>query len=243
MQSLLRRTLTGTAAAVALGGLGLAPAAQAAENSYTPSEADFATCPAKPAGAQSWTCFVSVVTEGTIDISSVRVKVDSPLKLVVAQGKQADGTTVAKLGSLTGGDLTIQTPLPGTPLYIQDLTGTKVRIAATGAVKAGTLMPNSFGVKFRFVHPLVSSNCWVGTDANPITITPKISLALPWIQGSTPMLKVWTSANDWALPKAVGCGLIPGGLIDLIVNDRFKLPDAVGDNKADWTWVVRHKTL
>lgn len=243
MKSLLRRALVGTTAAVAFSALAWAPSASAADNSYSPSEADFDTCPAKPAGAQSWTCFVSVVTSGTIDIKSVRVRVDSALKLVVAQGRLADGSTVARLGSLSGGDLTIETPLPGTGIYFQDLTGTKVRISATGAVKPGIVMPNSFGVKFRFTHPFVSSNCWVGTDANPITITPKISMAAPWIQGTVPMLKVWTSAADWALPKASGCGLIPGGLIDLIVNDRFKLPNAVGDNKADWAWVIRHKTF
>ncbi|GAB3278975.1 hypothetical protein GCM10027589_05300 [Actinocorallia lasiicapitis] len=240
MKHFLRRAAVGAAAAAAV--LGFASPASA-ENAYTPTEADFDTCPAKPAGAQSWTCYVSTVVDGTIDIKSVRVKVDSPLKLVSAQGKLADGTTVAKLGSLTGGNLTILTPLPGTPLYFQDLTGTKVQIAATGQVSPGTTMPNSFGVKFRFVHPLLSSKCWVGSDEHPITIKPQIAFALPWIQGTVPTLKVWTNDNAFALPKAVGCGLIDGGLIDLIVNDRFKLPNNAGDNKAGWTWVVRHKTL
>ncbi|GAA3236985.1 hypothetical protein [Actinocorallia longicatena] len=240
MKHLLRKAAVGAAAAAAV--LGFAAPASA-ENAYTPSEADFASCPAKPAGAQSWTCYVSTVLDGTIDIKTVRVKVDSPLQLVTAQGTLADGSTVAKLGGLTGGDLTIQTPLPGTPLYIQDLTGTKVHIAATGKVTPGTTMPKEIGVKFRFVHPFVSGNCWSGTDADPILLKPQISLALPWVQGNVPMLRVWTNDNSFALPKTSGCGLIPGGLIDLIVNDRFKLPNAAGDNKASWTWVVRHKTF
>lgn len=241
MKHLLRRTAAAATAALACVGLASAPAA--AENAYTPSEADFATCPAKPAGATSWTCYAATVLDGTIDIGSVRVKVDSALKLVTAQGKLADGTAVAQIGSLTGGELTIETPLPGTGLYIQDLTGTKVKIEATGQIVPGVTMPKEFGVKFRFTHPLVSSNCWVGTDSAPITLKPVIGLALPEVRDNLLMLKVWTTDRTFALPKAVGCGLIPGGLIDLIVNDRFKLPNNSGDNKASWNWVVRHKTF
>jgi len=240
MKKLLRRTAVGAAAVLAT--LGLASAPAAAENGYVPSEADFATCPAKPAGATDWTCYAATVLDGTIDIGSVRVKVDSPLKLVTAQGK-VNGTKIAKLGSLTGGELTIQTPLPGTPLYIQDLTGTKVRIAATGHVSPGTTMPRDFGVKFRFTHPLISDSCWVGSDSNPIQIKPVIGLALPELRNNLLMLRVWTTDNTFALPKASGCGLFNGGLIDLAVNDRFNLPNNPGDNKASWNWVVRHKTF
>ena len=241
MKHLARRISVGTAAVLAT--LGLASAPASAENAYVPSEADFAACPAKPAGATSWTCYSATVLDGTIDIGAVRVKVDSPVRLVTAQGKLADGTGVARLGALDGGELTVQTPLPGTPLYIQDLTGTKVKIQATGQVSPGTTMPREFGVKFRFTHPLISSNCWVGTDSNPIMLKPVIGLALPELRNNLLMLKVWTTDNTFALPKASGCGLIPGGLIDLAVNDRFNLPNNAGDNKASWNWVVRHKTL
>ena len=241
MKNLLRRTAVGAAVAAASVMLTAAPAA--AENAYTPTEADFDTCPAKPAGATGWTCYAATVLDGTIDIGSVRVKVDSPIRLVTAQGKLADGTKVARLGSLTGGELTVQTPLPGTPLYIQDLTGTKVKIEATGQVSPGTTMPKEFGVKFRFTHPLLSRNCWVGTDSDPITLKPVIGLAVPQLRANLLMLKVWTTDSTFALPKASGCGPIPGGLIDMAVNDRFDLPNASGDNKASWNWAVRHKTF
>ncbi len=241
MKHLLRRTAVGAAAVLA--SLGLASAPASAENAYTPSEADFAACPAKPADAKSWTCYAATVMDGTIDIGSVRVKVDSPLQLVTAQGKLNDGTAVAKLGALTGGELSIQTPLPGTGIYTQDLTGTKVKIEATGQIVPGNTMPKEFGVRFRFTHPLLSNNCWVGTASAPIVLKPVIGLALPELRDNLLMLKVWTTDNAFALPKASGCGLIPGGLIDLAVNDRFKLPTASGTNKASWNWLVRHKTL
>ncbi|MCD0452699.1 hypothetical protein LO762_26465 [Actinocorallia sp. API 0066] len=242
MKKLLRRAAISAAAVAAA--LALAPAAPAtAENPYTPSEADFATCPPKPAGATAWTCFVSTVVDGTIEIGSIRVLVDKPVRLVTAQGKLADGSTVARVGSLTSGELTIQTPLLGTPIYTEDLTGTKVRIESTGSVVAGTVMPKEFGVKFRFLHPLMIGNCYVGTDAAPITVKPRIGLALPEVRQGLLMARVWTTDNAFALPKANGCGLIPGGLVDLIVNDRFKLPNKVGDNKAAWNWIVRHKDL
>ncbi|ROO90520.1 hypothetical protein EDD29_8251 [Actinocorallia herbida] len=242
MKKLLRRAATGAAALATA--VALAPAAPAAaENAYVPSEADFASCPARPADATSWTCFVSTVIDGTIDIGSVKVLVDKPIQLVTGQGRLADGTSVAKVGGLTSGELTIQTPLPGTGIYTQDLTGTKVKIETTGSVVAGTVMPKEFGVKFRFVHPLVLGSCYVGTDAAPITVKPVIGLALPEVREGVLLAKVWTTDMKFALPKASGCGLIPGGLVDLIVNDRFQLPNTAGTNKAAWNWLVRHKTM
>ncbi|MDX6741950.1 hypothetical protein [Actinocorallia sp. A-T 12471] len=242
MKKLLRRAATGAAALAAAAAL--VPAAPAAaENGYVPSEADFANCPVKPAGATDWTCFVSTVIDGTIDIGSVRVIVDKPIQLVTAQGKLADGTAVAKVGGLSSGELTIQTPLLGTPIYTQDLTGTKVKIETTGSVVPGTVMPKEFGVKFRFLHPFLVGSCYVGSNSAPITVKPRIGLALPEVREGLLLAKVWTTDTAFALPAASGCGLIPGGLVDLIVNDRFKLPNAAGTNKAAWNWIVRHKTM
>lgn len=212
-----------------------------ADIDYYPGPGDFADCPAKPAGAQSWTCYANTALNGGFTLGSkkgVRVLLDKTLRITMAEGKLADGTTVAKLGGITNDRLKVTTVVPGTSIILSVLPEVTVQVQAVKLMDPGSR--NAIGIKLRLVNAFLGANCTIGTDADPVVLRPHTDLALPWLFWVTPGVKLWASERQYALPASTGCGSLPllGG-----VDSYLGLPSAAGNGTADLVWAVREKTF
>ncbi|GAA0948708.1 hypothetical protein [Actinocorallia libanotica] len=223
--------------------LGLTSSPASAEMSYFPTEADFADCPPKPAGAEKWTCYVSTALEGGFTLGSkknIRVLIDKPMRITSAEGTLADGTKVTAFGGVRQPqNFKVVTVVPGTKVILSVLPEIEGRFVGVGL---NGNEPDEFKVRFQLWSPggLLGSNCTIGTDADPIVFKPKINVSTPWLFWLTPMAKVWANEKNFALPASTGCSAYPLlGHPDQLLG----LPSAGGTNSADFVWAVRHKTF
>jgi hypothetical protein len=98
-------------------------------------------------------------------------------------------------------------------------------------------------VKIRLENPLLGSECYIGSEADPVTL----ELTTGATGGSGPTGNPGTRktleeggiievggtslvSNTFSAPGASGCG--PLGLLDSVVNDQIGLPSPSGDNTA-----------
>ena len=222
--------------------LGLTQAPASAEMSYVPTPADFADCPAKPADAVKWTCYVSTALEGGFTLGSrkyIRILIDKPMRITSAEGERADGTAIAAFGGVRQPqNFKVVTVIPGTKSILSTLPEIEGRFVGVGL---NGDEPDEFKVRFQLWSPggLLGDNCTIGTDADPIVFKPKINVSLPWLFWLTPMAKVWANEKSFALPASTGCNAYP--LLGH-PDDLLGLPSAAGNNSADFVWAVRHKT-
>ncbi|MCD0452701.1 hypothetical protein LO762_26475 [Actinocorallia sp. API 0066] len=229
----MRRVIITGLAALALG-LGLAQAPASADNPYTPSEADFADCPAKPAGASDWTCFVMTALDGQFRLKNMKARINSPYRLTIGQGN-VNGSKIAVLGSLKGDPIPFVTGVLGTPLEIPDPTGWKVQIEAAGQVSPGILYPSKVGLKARLIGDGLGPNCYIGSNAAPVTLAPRIQWALPWVIGGHLMNRTKVYDDVFAIDWATGCeSQLPNVLIGAA---------NATSNHFDATWAIRTKKL
>ncbi|MGW5265514.1 hypothetical protein ACWEQG_31460 [Microbispora sp. NPDC004025] len=242
MSVLARRLAIGVAAVALLAGTA-APAQATAAYDYHPSDADWADCPRLPAGAapDTWSCIFIITVGGSIKLGSITQDISRPLRITVAQGKLADGSTAAAFGSVVGGRMKVPGGLIGKPFEVPKLTDVYVETQGTGKVEAGPVFPTDVGIKIRMIHSLLGKKCYIGSDAAPITLNPEItSLDLTSID-DTPVFKATATDTTFAVPKASGCGL-DWGLVNTAVNLRAGLPSPGGRNAADFQWFVRGKS-
>jgi len=97
-------------------------------------------------------------------------------------------------------------------------------------------------VKVRLENPLLGSECYIGSNSSPITLsltTGKTTggpTGSPGEQTTTEeggilvISKVSLVSNTFSAPGATGCGLF--GLLDGIINEKLGLPSAAGKNTA-----------
>jgi hypothetical protein len=97
-------------------------------------------------------------------------------------------------------------------------------------------------VKFKLINPLLGSNCYIGSDNNPVVINPSVSGTLavtpdpnPTKHPSTDVLavtKATATDSTFAAPGVTGCG--PGGSANIAVDEAIDasngLPAASGVN-------------
>ncbi|MEZ0076626.1 hypothetical protein [Planotetraspora sp. GP83] len=236
-----RRLVVGVAAAVLLGGL-VTPA-QAAAYSYHPSDADWADCPKLPqnAKADTWSCIFIITVGGTMKLGQIQQDITSSLRITVAQGKLADGSSAAAFGSVKGDRMKVPGGLIGKPFEVPKITDVYVETQGTGRVDAGPIFPTNVGVKIRMIHALLGKKCYIGSDSNPILLNPQVtSLDLTNIDG-VPVFQVAAKDTTFVVPKAGGCGL-NWGLVNTAVNQRAGLPSPSGKNSAEFQWFVRGKS-
>lgn len=214
--------------------LGTAAAPAAAENAYTPSEEDFADCPARPANASDWTCFVMTALDGQFRLKNMKVRINHAVRLTVAQGK-VNGQTVAQVGSLRAEPMPFVTGVLGTPLEIPDPTGWQIKIESTGYVTPGLLYPNQIGLKARIIGDGLGDNCWIGSNAAPVVIAPRTQWSFPVLIGGLLMLKTKVYDDVFAIDWATGCQ-------SPLVNTLIGAANATS-NHFDATWAIRHKTF
>lgn len=100
-------------------------------------------------------------------------------------------------------------------------------------------------IRIHLENPLLGSNCYIGSAANPVVLRPQNttapSVAVQRFDGDGTrnaeggdMLRFALTGNSqgdstFAVPKATGCGL--GGSLSWAVNLKTGLPSAVGNNK------------
>ena len=229
----MRRVLTTGLATLALP-LGFAAAPASAANPYTPSEANFADCPAKPAGATEWKCFVMTALDGQFRLKNMKVRINHAVRLTVAQGK-VNGQKVAQMGTVRGEAMPFVTGVLGTPLEVADPTGWQVKIESTGQASPGVLYPSKIGLKARIIGDGLGDNCWIGSDAAPVVIAPRIQWSVPSIPGGLLMVKAKVYDDVFAIDWATGCQ-------SPLVNTLIGAANATS-NHFDATWAIRHKTF
>ncbi|GAA3236997.1 hypothetical protein [Actinocorallia longicatena] len=228
----MRRLATVLASAALALGVTANPAHAA--NTYHPSEADFADCPAPPAGASGWTCYAFTALDGQFRLKNMTARVNNPIRLTVGQGT-VGGATVAVVGSLKGDPMPFVRGVLGTPLEIPDPTGWKVQIEATGKVTPGFLYPSEIGVKAKIIGSGLGDNCYIGASGEPTVLKPRTQWMLPWLFDGVPMLQTKVYDDIFTIDWATGCE-------SPLVNTLIGKANATS-NHMDITWAVRHKTI
>ena len=235
MRAALRRAAIGMAAVATV--IGLTAGSAAADNTYHPSDADFADCPARPANATGiWTCYVMTALGGYLRLDKMSANISAPWRLTVAQGT-VGGVPVGELGGLVADPVPFVTGIPGTPFVVPDPTGWSVQPVAVGPVKPGLLMPDSVGLKVKIIGSGLGDSCLVGSNASPVVINPHVSWFLPWVFDGTPMINTQVYDDVYSLPGAAGCSS------DFTVDQLLGVPANATSNYLQIHWAFRQKTL
>ncbi|MEV5568492.1 hypothetical protein AB0L06_00460 [Spirillospora sp. NPDC052269] len=238
----MKRLFSRTATAAALGAaLAAGPAVAAHADTapaYTPSSADFKDCPAIPQGAQSWlwNCVAIVMTGGEMKLGGLTQKITAPITIPVAVGLHE---WKLQLRTPTGGFKSdpIAVPKESAPL---GLDGLQVRVQQAGQITLGKyVLPDSIPLKVKTEYTkgaLFGDNCYIGTDAAPISLTPNLSnLSLKNVNGAWVIPAKITDAA-FSVPAATDCGLLTGAM-----NMLVGLPSPSGANHANLDVVIRVK--
>jgi hypothetical protein len=186
-----------------------------------------------------------------------------PLSLVAA----TDGNTLSKSAQPVPGGLLGVTAPAWWPKFLQDLfnetinngfTGVTATVEIAGPVSgvqinlgaalAQTGTAFSFPVKVKLSNPFLGSNCYIGSNANPIQLKLTTGTTSPPppnvpVSGSPgefvePAFGIGGFKNNrlvdnaFATPGANGCGGIFSLLVDPFVNSIVGVPSAAGANSA-----------
>lgn len=238
------------AAGVSAGGASAAPA---------PGYEQFKGCPDQP---DMYLCINSTITGGHLKLGNTDTPISSPITLNggIAQGSNSfifnsqGGLSSPRLrvpGGLTG--LTGLTWLEN--LFPFDALKVYARPQLAGTATDPSAVPFTLPLKIKLENPLLGNSCYIGSDANPVTLnlttgetTPPAGVAP--ITGTQPAFDVDPAYPDgsvfsldggrfvdnaFAVPAARGCTFsLPGrGLIDLVVDLRAGTPASAGKNVAD----------
>jgi hypothetical protein len=250
------RLLVAAMAAVAAMALAV-PIAQAAP---APGYEQFAGCPSPEENSEVTTCMRTDITGGHFKMGNKDVPISNPMTLsggvkgnltgfsynskggLTAVKQQVPGGIVG----LTGLDWLVDfLSLEGLKLYaVTELAGTP---AFTGVETV------SLPIKVRLVNPVLGSNCHVGSNSNPITLSLITGTTNPPppntpITGTKPSVSIDPATqilsakggifvdNSFAAPGASDCVLTLFGFIPVslngVVNLASGLPAAAGTNET-----------
>lgn len=253
-----------------------AAAASAAPHSPTGEYAVFNDCPlSRP---NIFLCLYSKSTGGTFTIGKKAVPVKNPVVLqgaiepteagLVFQGAE-DGNTLSKTPQPVPGGLLGITAPSWWPQFLRDLFNETINNGATGvtatvelAAPATSIKVNienlltgnpgpaiTIPVKVKLSNPFLGSNCYIGSNSNPIVIPFTTGTTSPPppntpITGSpgtisvNPAEDILTTSNNrlvenaFAAPGANGCGGLFAFLVDPFVNSIVGIPSPAGTNTA-----------
>lgn len=231
----IRARLAAGAGALAMSaGLVLGPATPAHAAPYTPSDADFANCPALPAGAWDllWNCLAITITGGEIKLGTLTQEITEPVRITVAAGPLNGGLALVS-GGIAGEPVPI--PPESLPLPIPDL---KVRVEQAGDITPAPILPASIPLKIHILSGLVGPDCYIGGAGAPIAVKPNISALGVATLGGVFVLTTTLGDDQFPVPGATGCAL---GTTDLnpLVNSLVGLPSAAGSNHARFDSAIR----
>lgn len=252
--------------------------ALAASHNPTGEFSDFAECPLNNPAVEA--CIFSESDGGFFQTGAKNVPLVNP---VVLQGGFAEGGFV---GAENGETLTkAAQPVPGGllgvtapgwwPSWLRTWFNNQINAGLTGvtatvelaapasSVKIDTfalLIENgtaiSLPVKIKLSNPILGSNCYLGSNSNPIVIDFTSGTTSPPppnepISGSAGELFVNEAGtllqlsggelvnNSYAAPGAKGCGGLFSFFIDPLVNSLIELPSPAGTNAAALEGVLK----
>jgi hypothetical protein len=229
--------------------------ATAATAATAPGYEEFDGCPGKDVNSGITLCATTKVVSGHLQMGSKSVPIVDPLHLSLSVAPPGE----VFVGSFDGG----RQPIPGGLVGITGLNWL-VNLVPANLLKvyartelAGTPSnpiqdPVSLPIKVRLESPLLSRNCYVGSNADPIALNltkrttnpPPPNQPISGREGTfffdpnlPDVVRSLTTRlvdNAFAAPRARGCTLlVPGlGLIDPIVNLQSGLPSPAGTNEA-----------
>lgn len=237
----------------------LASAAQAA--TPAPPYEDFAGCPSPAENNNVAFCFKTVFTGGHVDLGSREVPISNPVTL--RGGISFLGANY--LANSEGGIVPVQQKVPGGLIGLTGMSWLdelldqpQLRLYATIEL-AGTpgsleVDPWTLPIKVHLENPVLGSNCFIGSDANPINLRLTTGTTNPPapnapISGTEPgefeseasrpevLLQKGGSYvdNAYAVPAANGCQIQLGSItipVNGFINATSHLPAAAGTNEA-----------
>jgi hypothetical protein len=216
-------------AVVAAAAILVSPNARAAAD-YQPTDADFASCPKLPATANKllWACVSLNIVGGELKIGKFDQQLGSPIGITTAIGL-LDGKITTVGGGAGGG--TAQSPAGFT---VPGLGSLEVTFEQAGPLPGTGPIPTALPLKVHIVHFLVGGNCYIGSDADPISIKPTLTDPRIQVFGTVPVIRTGIGDSTFAIPAATNCGLFTG-----LINSAAGLPSASGSNKAVFDVVLR----
>jgi hypothetical protein len=240
-----------TALAVAL--VAVLACAGGAAASPSPGYGEFAACPDRSVDSAIFACQITTVEDGHLKLGSKNTPIIDPI--VLTAGVKGSGDMV--LGTFDGGRQQVPGGLVGITgldwliyLFPNSLLGLYAEAELAGPLGNAFAEELSLPLKVRLINPILTSNCYIGSNSNPIALslttgttnppppaqpitgqqgTPTEDPVLPGVFRSTGVVLV---DNEFSVPGATGCGLLNLGLIDGLVNLQAGLPAAAGRNEA-----------
>jgi hypothetical protein len=252
----IRGLLVAITALVAL--TALAPSIAGATTSPAPGYGQFTGCPNPAQNPAIATCFHTVFTSGEFQVGSTGFPIVNPITY-------SGGFTASNEVDFnaSGGMPPVPQGVPGGIIWLTGLTWlAELYGSAELAVYAdielagmpGPPLPEtlSLPVKIHLTNPVLGSNCYIGSNAEPIlldlitgtTNPPAPNKPITGTEGEfsfTPneVLDLDNGTyvdNSFAAPEANGCVLtIPGYSpisLDSLINSQVGLPAAAGSNRA-----------
>jgi hypothetical protein len=258
----------------------LAVASSAVASEPTGEYAVFKDCPLSISHIDG--CIYSVTTSGGVTIAGTTVPITNPIvfqggetRLVVGEEEfrkfapAADGETLVPTpqpvpGGLAGlikcneinepvgrltCELVFQNGLTGVNAVTELVGEADYKFLKLASHKVGLIMP----VRVRLENPLLGSECYIGSAAEPITFHLTAGTTSPPppnepISGYLEGVKVTNGGrlvtaekvsvvdNSFAVPTANGCGgSLLASVIDPIINAKLGLPSPAGHNSARLT--------
>ncbi|GAA2888317.1 hypothetical protein Acy02nite_70000 [Actinoplanes cyaneus] len=152
----------------------------------------------------------------------------------------------------------LQVSIPGIANIIPGVTSVFAQVELAGPITEFVPLATGentpvfvLPVKLHLFNALFGTKCYIGSDASPIKFSPTTGTTSPPppnqpVTGDSGTITIEPDANGYqtlgvglagarlvdnayAVPKANGCGLIPGSL-DALINLAFGLPSAAGKN-------------
>lgn len=257
----------------------LIPASAASAAPYNPTGefAPFNDCPLSRSTLAL--CISSKTTSGTITIGNKPVPIVNPVTLqggvegpfifgpLTFYGAE-DGNTLSKTPQPVPGGLTGITAPAWWPSFLRDLFNETINNGFTGvqatmelaapatSIKLSILnlvsqsgVALSMPVKVKLSNPFLGSNCYIGSNSNPITLNlttgttapPPPNTPITGAPGTVTNNEAGTLLtldnnkqvdNSFASPGANGCGGLFSFLVDPFVNSIVGVPSAAGHNTA-----------
>lgn len=212
---------------------------------------DFAGCPSRAENPFVAECIKYTFSGGQIGIGNREVPVTNP---IVLRGG-VEQITGDFIHNAEGGIVPVKQTVPGGLIGLTGLTGLDEAVANSEQLKLyatvelagnpGSVSEDTFTlpVKIHLQNPLLGSNCYVGSSADPIDLNLAVSKEpgeLEFESGREEVLSTTSpgtySDSSYAVPGATGCQLTIGSFhlsIDGLVNAAYKLPSAAGKNTTD----------
>jgi hypothetical protein len=239
----------------------LAPAALA--KTPAPGYSQFAGCPSPEENAAVSSCQRSKIEGGFVKLGSKEVPITSPITLSGGTGEELGNFYYNSKGGLSPVKLKVPGGVIGLTglTWLAELLGSEALTLYAETQLAGTPVIHTLGnitvpVKIHLINGVLGSNCYIGSNSNPITWNLTTGTTSPPppnkpITGTPGKISFTEEPeilfskggkyvdNSFSAPGANGCVLTLFGFIPIsintLVNSESGLPAAAGTNTTEQT--------